>query len=98
MWCGGDRIRDLAKAGLLDGLSSDYVPSSLLQAVFYLNSKIEVDLHDAMAMVSSNIANMVGLDDRGDISIGKRADLVRVQNLHDIPVVREVWRTGRRVA
>ncbi|MDA0785390.1 MAG: alpha-D-ribose 1-methylphosphonate 5-triphosphate diphosphatase [Proteobacteria bacterium] len=95
---GNVSANDLAKAGLLDGLSSDYVPSSLLQAVFYLNSKIEVDLHDAMAMVSSNIANMVGLDDRGDISIGKRADLVRVQNLHDIPVVREVWRTGRRVA
>ena len=95
---GNVSANDLAKAGLLDGLSSDYVPSSLLQAVFYLNSKIELDLHDAMAMVSSNIANMVGLDDRGDISIGKRADLVRVQNLHDIPVVREVWRTGRRVA
>lgn len=95
---GNVSANELAQAGLLDGLSSDYVPSSLLQAVFHLNMEIGVPLHDAAAMVSSNIADMVGLDDRGEISTGKRADLLRVQNVHDVPVVREVWREGRRVA
>jgi alpha-D-ribose 1-methylphosphonate 5-triphosphate diphosphatase len=37
---------------------------------------------------------MVGLDDRGEIAPGKRADLIRVTVEHGIPVVRQVWRTG----
>jgi alpha-D-ribose 1-methylphosphonate 5-triphosphate diphosphatase len=95
---GNVSANELAQAGLLDGLSSDYVPSSLLQAVFHLDGEIGVPLHDGVAMVSSNIAEMVGLDDRGDISNGKRADLLRVHHVHDVPVVREVWREGLRVA
>lgn len=95
---GNVSANELAQDGLLDGLSSDYVPSSLLQAVFHLDREIGVPLHDAVAMVSSNIADMVGLDDRGEISTGKRADMLRVQNHHDVPVVREVWREGVRVA
>lgn len=95
---GNVSANELAETGLLDGLSSDYVPSSLLQAVFHLDTEIGVPLHDGVAMVSSNIAEMVGLDDRGDISKGKRADLLRVQHVHDVPVVREVWREGLRVA
>jgi len=95
---GNVSANELAEAGLLDGLSSDYVPSSLLQAVFHLDAQIDVPLHDGVAMVSSNIAEMVGLDDRGDISKGKRADLLRVQHVHGVPVVREVWREGLRVA
>ncbi len=89
---------DLAEDGLLDGLSSDYVPSSLLQAVFQLDSEIGVTLPDAVAMVSANVADVVGLDDRGEIATGKRADLVRVYVAQHVPVVREVWREGQRVA
>jgi alpha-D-ribose 1-methylphosphonate 5-triphosphate diphosphatase len=40
----------------------------------------------------------VGLADRGEIAAGKRADLIRVHVARDIPVVRSVWREGRRVA
>jgi len=89
---------DLAEDGLLDGLSSDYVPSSLLQAVFQLDSEIGVTLPDAVAMVSANVADVVGLDDRGEIATGKCADLVRVYVAQHVPVVREVWREGQRVA
>ena len=88
----------LAEARLLDGLSSDYVPSSLLQAVFHLNAEINVALPDAVAMVSANVADVVGLGDRGEIATGRRADLLRVRKVHDVPVVREVWREGSRVA
>ena len=43
-------------------------------------------------------ADATGLHDRGEIAPGKRADMLRVA-LHDgEPVVRAVWREGRRVA
>ncbi|MBO6782121.1 MAG: alpha-D-ribose 1-methylphosphonate 5-triphosphate diphosphatase [Alphaproteobacteria bacterium] len=88
---------DLAEAGLLDGLSSDYVPSSLLQAVFQLNGRIDLPIPEGVATVSANIAEAVGLDDRGEIAPDRRADLIRVKAIEDMPVVREVWREGRRV-
>jgi alpha-D-ribose 1-methylphosphonate 5-triphosphate diphosphatase PhnM len=43
-------------------------------------------------------AEAVGLADRGEIAAGKRADLIRVHVARGIPVVRSVWREGRRVA
>lgn len=89
---------ELAEVGLLDGLSSDYVPSSLLQAVFLMHDRIEIPMPDAVAKVTANVADMVGLDDRGVIATGKRADLVRVHDADGLPVVRHVWREGSRVA
>jgi alpha-D-ribose 1-methylphosphonate 5-triphosphate diphosphatase len=90
---------DLVTAGLLDILSSDYVPYALLQAVFLLPSRVEgLDLPRALATVTSNPARAAGLDDRGEIAIGKRADLVRVAADAPLPVVRGVWREGKRVS
>ncbi len=89
---------ELAREGLLTGLSSDYVPSSLLQAVFLLEEKAEMTLPDAVATVSANIAEMVGLTDRGRIAPGLRGDLVQVHLADRAPIVRQVWRTGKRVA
>ncbi len=89
---------DLAEAGLLDGLSSDYVPSSLIQAVFHLNARAGIPIPQGVATVSANVADVVGLDDRGEIAPGRRADLIRVRAVDSIPVVREVWREGRRVS
>jgi alpha-D-ribose 1-methylphosphonate 5-triphosphate diphosphatase len=43
-------------------------------------------------------AEAVGLSDRGEVAAGKRADLIRVHVAGDVPVVRAVWREGRRVA
>src|SRR3546814_3647683 len=84
-------------AGLLDGLSSDYVPSSLLHAAFLLESQAGTALPRAIATVSANAAAMVGLDDRGEIAPDKRADLVRVRPVGGIPIVRSVWRQGERM-
>jgi alpha-D-ribose 1-methylphosphonate 5-triphosphate diphosphatase len=88
---------DLAHGHVLDGLSSDYVPASLLQAAFRLADLIEVPLPASVAMVSANVADMVGLSDRGRIAPGQRADLVRVARVDGVPLPREVWREGRRV-
>ena len=96
---GNIAARDLAEAGILDVLSSDYIPFSLLHATFVLADQVEaISLPEAIAMVTSTPARTVGLGDRGKIEAGRRADLVRVRVDKGIPVVRAVWREGRRVA
>ena len=90
---------DLAEDDLLDVLSSDYFPSSLLHSVFRIAAESDqVTLPQAVAMVSSNPAQSAGFDDRGAIEPGKRADLVQVNMDSDIPLILSVWRQGRRVA
>ncbi|SNB66012.1 alpha-D-ribose 1-methylphosphonate 5-triphosphate diphosphatase [Arboricoccus pini] len=90
---------ELASHGLLDLLSSDYVPSSLLMAAFELTARLPViKLPRAVAMISRNPARAAGLDDRGALVAGLRADLVRVAMLGDQPVPVAVYREGKRVA
>lgn len=88
----------LAEAGLLDVLSSDYVPASLLHAGFLLHQRAGMSLPDAVRTIALNPARAIGLTDRGEIATGQRADLVRVRLHGDLPIVREVWRHGARVA
>jgi alpha-D-ribose 1-methylphosphonate 5-triphosphate diphosphatase len=89
----------LARDGLLDIVSSDYVPTSLVESAFKLVCEIEgMDLPQAMATVSKTPAEAVGLGDRGAIEIGRRGDLVRVRLVEGQPVVRAVWRGGMRVS
>jgi alpha-D-ribose 1-methylphosphonate 5-triphosphate diphosphatase len=96
---GNVSARQLAADGLLDILSSDYIPFSLIQSAFFLGDAVEgISLPQAVAMVSKNPAEAVGLTDRGVIETGRRADLVRVRVDDHVPVVRTVWREGRRVA
>jgi alpha-D-ribose 1-methylphosphonate 5-triphosphate diphosphatase len=90
---------DLVDLGVLDILSSDYIPFSLVQAVFRLADQDQkLSLPEAVRLISDTPAKAVGLDDRGAIEIGKRADLVRVRKSRNTPVIRQVWRTGARVA
>jgi alpha-D-ribose 1-methylphosphonate 5-triphosphate diphosphatase len=89
---------DLAAGGLLDIVSSDYVPASLMQALFSLAaSAIGMDLPAAIRLASRNPARVMGFDDRGEIAAGKRADLVRVRVVDGLPVVWSVWRDGARI-
>lgn len=89
---------DLARRGLLDALSSDYVPASLLLAAFRLVPLAGFSVAQAVATVSLNPARAAGLADRGEIAPGLRADLVQVRLVGEQPLVRAVWREGRRVA
>lgn len=90
---------ELAKAGVLDVLSSDYVPFALIYAAFLLPERADnITLPHAIGMVTSRPAAAAHLADRGEISVGKRADLVRVRRTDPVPVVRAVWREGKRVS
>ncbi|WP_180898587.1 alpha-D-ribose 1-methylphosphonate 5-triphosphate diphosphatase [Martelella soudanensis] len=96
---GNIAARDLAERGVLDVLSSDYVPFSLLYAPFILADTLEaISLPRALRMVTATPAKAVGLEDRGRIAPGLRADLVRVHRPSGAPVTRAVWRAGKRVA
>jgi alpha-D-ribose 1-methylphosphonate 5-triphosphate diphosphatase len=95
---GNVAVTELASLGLLDVLSSDYVPSSLLYGAFVLAQKEILPLHEALKTVTLHPAELVGLDDRGSIAPAKRADLVRVSMRDETPLVRTVWRSGLRVA
>lgn len=93
---------ELARHGLLDILSSDYVPGSLLSGVMRLVDEDLLTLPQAVATVTRNPARATGLHDRGEIAPGQRADLVQMR-LVELPggarhaVVRAVWREGQRV-
>ncbi len=93
---------DLAKLGLLDVLSSDYVPASLLSAAFKLIDQAGYSIEKAISCVSTHSAKAIGFEDRGALEIGLRADIIRVapinlegQAIH--PLVRSVWREGHQV-
>lgn len=93
---GGVAVMDLVRLGLLDGLSSDYVPASLLQAVRRLERDLDVPMNEAIGLVTWRVADMVGLQDRGRLKAGLRADVVRFAFAGETPVVREVRVEGRR--
>ncbi len=89
---------EVAASGHLDVLSSDYVPSSLLPAAFHLAETVtDFSLPKAICLITRNPAEAAGLTDRGAILAGRRADLLQVRRVDGIPVVRRVWREGRRV-
>lgn len=96
---GNVAVRELLEHGLVDALASDYVPGSLLTAAFAIadDTELGISLPQAVAMVSQRPAQIAGLTDRGTLSEGQRADMVRVRRTEGHTHVASVWRTGRRV-
>ncbi|OAN70199.1 phosphonate metabolism protein PhnM [Rhodobacteraceae bacterium EhC02] len=88
---------ELAGMDLLDIVSSDYVPASLLTSALRLG-EIWGDLARGIATVTAAPAQAAGLSDRGRIAPGLRADLVRLRPVAGSAVVRGVWSAGRRAA
>ena len=88
---------ELAGMDLLDIVSSDYVPASLLTSALRLG-EIWGDLARGIAAVTAAPAQAAGLSDRGRIAPGLRADLVRLRPVAGSAVVRGVWSAGRRAA
>ncbi len=96
---GNVSARELGDRGVLDILSSDYVPGSLLYGARLLEQSTEaITLPEAIATVTRNPARAVGLDDRGEIAIGLRADLVRFHATKKAPIIRDVWRGEKKIA
>ncbi|MEW2912914.1 alpha-D-ribose 1-methylphosphonate 5-triphosphate diphosphatase [Leisingera sp. JC11] len=94
---GNVAAHDLAELELLDILSSDYVPAALLMAAVRLG-ELWGDVARGLGSVTQAPAAAVGLDDRGRLEIGKRADLIRFGIKACTPALRGVWSRGLRVA
>ena len=96
---GNVAAHQLAQVGLLDILSSDYYPASMLDAAFRVaqDETNSFTLPQAVALVTRNPAKALNLDDRGVLAEGKRADMVLVHQHGDHVGVDHVWRQGIRV-
>ena len=94
---GNVAAQELARGGLLDILSSDYVPAALLNAAVSLGTLLE-DMAAGIRTVTSCPADAVGFDDRGRIAPEKRADLVRFAMHDGLPIIKSVWSRGQRIA
>jgi len=88
---------ELVDAGLLDIMSSDYAPASLLLSAVLLGNgagNMAVGIHT----VTKAPAIAADLPDRGEIAIGLRADLTRFVLVDTYPRTRGVWVQGVRVS
>ncbi|KGJ04826.1 alpha-D-ribose 1-methylphosphonate 5-triphosphate diphosphatase [Paracoccus halophilus] len=94
---GNVAAEELAQAGLLDIISSDYIPSSLLLGTCHL-ARLWDDLPRAFATVTEAPARATGLTDRGRIEVGLRADLIRLADMERTARITGSWVKGRRVA
>lgn len=78
---------DAILEGVADILCSDYHPASLLHSIFKLESE-GLSLHKAVAMATINPARALGRAEKvGSIELGKRADVIVVRKVRDIPLV-----------
>ena len=82
--------REVAAAGLVDALASDYAPATLLAAALELASDGVLTLPTAVALITSGPAGCTGLTDRGTLTAGQRGDLVLVDDAGRWPQARQV--------
>ncbi len=90
---------ELVKQDLVDAISSDYVPQSLLQSIFMITAKTGKPIYETMRLVNSNPAKAIHLfEDRGSLEIGKRADFITVHDDGIVPRLTSTICQGKRVA
>lgn len=77
-YSGNLSARDAHAAGLLNILAADYHPAAILPAVRALSGSDPDGLVGAVRLASKNPAKALGLSDRGEVAVGKRADLAVV--------------------
>lgn len=87
---------DMVEAGLCDALASDYFYPAMLAAVARLDAEKRADRGTIWSLVSAGPARAMNLSDRGEIAVGKRADLVLVDWPEGhAPAILGTWVGGR---
>ena len=93
-YSGNLSAREAHAAGLLDILAADYHPSAILPAVLALAETDPEGLAGAARLATANVADALGLVDRGKIAEGLAADLV-IADGNGIGHVRATLRGGQ---
>lgn len=95
---GGPSASELIQDGLCHALVSDYYYPALLQSVFAYCRRGSMPIERVWPLVSGVPARLAGLDDRGSIEKGLRADIIVVrESPANTPVVEMVMVGGRVV-
>jgi alpha-D-ribose 1-methylphosphonate 5-triphosphate diphosphatase len=82
--------------GVADCLCADYAPATLIVAVMSIPQKSDLTLAEAIGLVTANPARAAGLEDRGLIEVGRRADLIAVGQPGGVPQVTDTWVHGEQ--
>jgi alpha-D-ribose 1-methylphosphonate 5-triphosphate diphosphatase len=69
----------------------------MLAAVVAMHERDGVALHDAARLVTLGPARAAGLNDRGEMAVGKRADLASIGHPAGLTTVTGTWVAGRQV-
>lgn len=73
---------DMVRKGLCRILASDYYYPSMMLAAFRLTAERVLPLPKAWELISAAPAAAAGLDDRGQLNTGRRADVVIIDAAH----------------
>ena len=91
---GSMKAIDAIHEGVADCLCADYAPAALIVAVMRIKELTQLDVPAAVRLVTANPAKAAQLHDRGTIAVGKRADLIAVDQPGGLPQVSHVWVNG----
>ena len=94
---GSMKAIDAIHEGVADCLCADYSPASLIVSTFKIPEQSDLNLPSAIRLVTKNPAHAARLNDRGEIAINKRADLIAVATPGGLPQVTDVWSHGVKV-
>ena len=90
---------ELIELDLVDIISSDYVPRSLLQSAFIISQQAQKPLYEVIKLITINSAKAINLDSEiGSLEVGKKADFITVHDDGIVPQILEVYKQGDRVA
>ena len=89
--------RDAIAAGVAGALCSDYAPQAMLPALGVLTGAMGLGWPEALDLMAGAAARAAGLADRGEIGLGKRADLIRARDPGGSLSVAAVWVAGAQV-
>ena len=90
---------ELVELDLVDIISSDYVPRSLLQSAFLMSQQANKPLYETIKLITINSAKAINLDNEiGSLEVGKKADFITVHDDGIVPRIVEVYKQGDRVA
>ncbi len=89
---------DIVRQGGADIVCSDYVPSTLVHALFKITRQCGMPLHEAARLFSRNPARAMGMDhERGSLLSGHQADMLVVDHSLSYPRILKTYVKGREV-